>query len=186
MNITQLETKRRAAQRQIEQLQAPQRAIAAAEAELTALEQQIEAERAAAVRQATMARLVELASAGAAALADIQQAQEAFDQAIAPLLASYTAARKRQAETRRAFYGALAEIAPEARRKYSDQAVPSAILVELEAAGADLAGVLANFAAHGDLPLDRRITSTHQYPGALATGLRESFVHQGGHLPLNK
>ena len=45
MNITQLEARRRAAERQIDQLSAPQKAPEAAEQELTALNEQIEQAR---------------------------------------------------------------------------------------------------------------------------------------------
>jgi septal ring factor EnvC (AmiA/AmiB activator) len=184
--ITELEAKRRAAQRQIEELTVQQRAVAAAEAELAQLEQQIEQARVAAEREAVMQRLAELASAGARALADVEQAQEAFDRAIAPLLEAYSAARAQQASVRAAFYQTMATLTPGAYRRDQDPAPAQQLLDELEASGANVAGVLAPLDGRV-LPLDRPYPGGHQFPGALSTGLREEAVRRLGHpLPVGR
>ncbi len=180
--ITELEAKKRATQRQLDQLQAPQKAVAAAEAELNSLDQQIEAQRQQEARTATMGKLMEQARAGVQALQDVQQAHRDFDETIQPLLVAYSAARERQATARRAFYATLRGIAPAAGNLRADQTASQAILDQLEATGADLAGVLVGLDGR-DLPLDRPYTATHQYPGSLKIALREQFVHSGGHLP---
>ena len=65
--MTTLETRRRAAQRTLEQLTAPQRAAEAAAQELADIDRQIAEEQRQQARAATLARLAELASAGAVA-----------------------------------------------------------------------------------------------------------------------
>lgn len=146
---------------------------------------QLEAERAtlaaAAEREQTIAHLIEHASAGAAALADAVAVQAELDSALLGLLERYSAARQRQHQARQGFYGTLRTIAPAAGKHYADQAESRAILVELETAGADLGGVLSSI-GH-ELPLDREYHSSHRYPGALATAMREETAHRLGTLP---
>jgi hypothetical protein len=180
--ISELEAQKRAALRKRDQALAPQRQLELVEAEIADLDAQLEQARQQEARAVILARLAELASAGAAALQDIQAAQQSFDAAIAPLLAAYTTARERQATVRSAFYQTLAELTPEARKRIGDQTASQAILAELETTGADLAGVLAALDGR-DLPLDRPITSKHLFSGALHTALREQHVLSGGHLP---
>jgi DNA repair exonuclease SbcCD ATPase subunit len=181
MNITQLEAKHRAAQRQIEQLSAPQRALEAAEQELNDLQQQIQAQRQQEARQVIIARLIEHASAGAQALADVQAAQQAFDVAIAPIIEAYSAAKQRQIEARSAFYAELRTIVAEMGKRFGNPDTAAPIVVELENAGADLGGVLTNLSGF-ERPLDRAAGVSHAYPGALHQAIREQIVHQGGHL----
>jgi chromosome segregation ATPase len=169
--ITELEAKKRATQRQIEQLSAPTRAIAAAEAELTALEEQIEAARVAAERDTTMARLTELASAGAQALSDMRQGQAEFDSTILPLLERISEARRRQSTMREAFYRELPRDA-------------DLLLTELESAGADLSGVLLTTGGP-ERSYDRPYDTSHLFSGALATALHEEAHRRGMHLRPN-
>ncbi len=149
-------------------------------ADVARLEAELQQHEAAALREAQIARLVDLASEGRAALTTIEAVYAELDQVLLQLLERYSAAVLNQHHARMAFYSTLAEITPEARNARADHTAPLAVLAELEQAGADLRGVLLNFTSPANRPLDLPYAALGLFPGALATALREEAVRRAG------
>jgi hypothetical protein len=154
--------------------------VSAIDAQLVELDAQREAAQHQADRAAQIARLVELASDGRAALTTIEAIYAELDQVLLALLERYSAAVLNQHHARMAFYATLAELAPEVRNLRADHTAPHAILAELEQAGADLRGVLLNFTSPANRPLDLPYAALGLFPGALATALREEAARRAG------
>lgn len=155
--------------------------VSAIDAQLADLETQLHAAQLQEARAAQIAHLVALASAGRAALADIEATHADLAQVLLPLLERYSDALQQQSAARTAFYDALADLAPEARSLRADQTSALAILAELDAAGADCTGVLVNLTSPIGRPLDRSYESSALFPGALHTALREEAARRLGH-----
>jgi hypothetical protein len=149
-------------------------------AEVARLEAELAILEAAAEREATIARLGELARAAAHQLTDVEAVQAEIDQILLPLLERYSAAQQRQRSTRAEFFDMLSTLAPEVRRMRADQTAPRAILAELEAAGVNVAGVLTKLDNY-ERSLDRPYRPACRFPGALATALREEATRRLGH-----
>ena len=141
---------------------------AAAREELRDLDQQIErlaaelpALEAAHERQQRIERLQTLAADGAHALAAVEQARAAFDQAIAPILESYSQAFTAHLAARRAFYAELGK-----------DIDPAEI-------NADVRGVLIRLDDR-EMRHDRPYDAASRFPGARNIALREEYIRRTG------